>query len=80
MVDNLPADARDMASITGSGRSHGVGNGKPLQYSYLENSTDRGAWWASVQGDTEHAQEQKYKTAFSLHSLYILSTEIHVYF
>ena len=40
MVKNLPTNAgdpRDMASIPGSGRSPGVGNGNPLQYSYLEN-------------------------------------------
>ena len=83
MVDNLPAntrDARDMASNTESGRSHRVGNGNPLQYSYLENFTDRGAWWASVHGATEDTQEHKHKTAFSLHHLYILSTEIHVFF
>ena len=30
----------------------GVGNGNPSQYSYLENSMDGGAWWASVQGNT----------------------------
>ena len=34
----------------GSGRSHGEGNGNPLQYFCLENSTDRGAWWAAVLG------------------------------
>ena len=37
-------------SIPGLGRSHGEGNGNPLQYSYLENSMDRGAWWATVHG------------------------------
>ena len=37
-------------SIPGSGRSPGEGNGKPLQDSCLENSADRGAWWATVQG------------------------------
>ena len=31
-----------------SGRSPGEGNGYPLQYSCLENSMDRGAWWATV--------------------------------
>ena len=35
-------------SIPGSGRSPGVGNGNPLQYACLENSMDRGAWWAAV--------------------------------
>ena len=36
--------------IPGSGRSPGVGNGNPLQYACLENSVDRGAWWATVHG------------------------------
>ena len=35
-------------SIPGLGRSPGEGNGNPLQYSYVENSMDRGAWWATV--------------------------------
>ena len=51
MVKNLPANAGDirhMGLIPGSGRSPGEGNGNPLQYSCLENSTDRGAWWATV--------------------------------
>ena len=50
MVKNLLASAggvRDMGSIPGSGRLTEVGNGNPLQYSYLENPTDRGAWWAT---------------------------------
>ena len=34
------------SSILGSGRCPGGGNSNPLQYSYLENSIDRGAWWA----------------------------------
>ena len=34
--------------IPGLGRSTGEGNGTPLQYSCLENSMDRGAWWATV--------------------------------
>ena len=37
-------DTRDMGLIPGSGRSLGVGNGNPLQYSCLENIVDRGAW------------------------------------
>ena len=36
--------------IPGSERSPGEGNGIPLQYSYLENPTDRGAWQATVHG------------------------------
>ena len=38
----------DPGLITGSGRSPGEGNGNPLQYSYLENPMDRGAWWTTV--------------------------------
>ena len=40
--------AEDLTSIPGSGRSHGEGNGNPLQYSCQENSMDRGARWAIV--------------------------------
>ena len=53
MVKNPPAnagDARDMGSILGLGRSPGGGHDNPLQYSCLENSMDRGAWWATVYG------------------------------
>ena len=39
-----------MSLIPGSGRSPGVGNGNPHEYSCLENSMDRGAWWATVHG------------------------------
>ena len=38
----------DPGLIPGSGRSPGEGNGNPLQDSCLENSMDRGAWWATV--------------------------------
>ena len=40
----------DPGMIPGSGRSLGEGNGNPLQYSCLENSMDRRAWWATVHG------------------------------
>ena len=53
MVKNLPADAedtRDTGSIPGSGRSPRGGNGNPLQYSCLENSTYKGARQATVHG------------------------------
>ena len=43
-------DIRDVGSVPGSGRSPGGGNGNPLQYSCLENSMDRGTWWATVYG------------------------------
>ena len=48
-IKNPPAnagDVRDASSIPGSERSPGGGHGNPLQYSYLENLMDRGAWWA----------------------------------
>ena len=38
----------DSGSIPGSGKVPGKGNGYLLQYSYLKNPTDRGAWWATV--------------------------------
>ena len=53
VVKNLPANAGDVVSIPGSGRSPGEGNGNPLQYSCLENTTNREAWWARVQGITK---------------------------
>ena len=53
VVENPPAsagDIRDAGSILGPGRSSGEGNGNPLQDSCLENSMDRGAWWATLHG------------------------------
>ena len=51
VVKNLPAntgDTKDAGSIPGYGRCPRAGNGNPLPYSCLENSMDRGAWWATV--------------------------------
>ena len=53
MVKNPPANAEDAGLIPGSGRSPGEGNGNPLQYSWLENPMDRGAWRATVHGHKE---------------------------
>ena len=56
LVKNLPAnaeDSRDTGSIPGSGGYPGVGNGNLFQYSSLENSMDRGAWWATAHGAAE---------------------------
>ena len=50
VVKNPAANARDVGSIPGSGRSPGGGHGNPLQYSCLENPVDRGAWQAAVHG------------------------------
>ena len=46
-------NAGDLGSIPGLGRSPGEGKGYSIQYSGLENSTDRGAWWATVHVVTE---------------------------
>ena len=48
VVKNLSANARDMGSIPGSGRSFGEGNGNPFQYSCLGNPIDRVVWWDTV--------------------------------
>ena len=56
MVKNLHAyagDIRDAGLSSGLGRSPGGGHGNPLQYSWLENLVDRGAWQATVHGVTE---------------------------
>ena len=72
VVKNPPANAgdiRDACLIPGSGRFPGVGNSSPIQYSCLENSMDREAWWATVHGtagsDTTawlrtHSEQHKY--------------------
>ena len=50
VVKKPPANARDVGSIPGSGRSPGAGSCNLLQYSCVENPMDRGAWWATVCG------------------------------
>ena len=50
VVKKVPANAGDMGSIPGLGRSPEEGNGNPLQYSCLRNPIDRAAWWATVHG------------------------------
>ena len=54
---NLPGD---VGSIPGLGRSPGEGNGNPLQYSYLENPMDRGAWKATVLGFAKSLTQLSY--------------------
>ena len=70
VVKDRPAkagDARDLGSIPGLGRSHGVGNGNPLWYSCLENSMDRGAWWRTVYGVTAS------QTRLSMHAIHLVN-------
>ena len=62
VVKNPPinaGDLRDEGLISGSGRSPGGGHGNPLQYCCLENSMDRGAWWATVHGITKSRTQLK---------------------
>ena len=75
VVKNPPANAgdiRDMGLIPGSGCFPGLGNGNPLQYSYLENSMGRGAWQATVHKNckeldtTEHACMRAHTHTFML--------------
>ena len=68
MVKNLSAnagDAGDSGSISGSGRSLGVRNGNPLQYSCQENCMNRGAWQATEQ------RVAKSRAGLSTHTLKI---------
>ena len=56
MVKNTSAkagDVRDTDSVPGLGRSPGEGRDNPLQYSYLGNPIDKGAWWTAVRGVTK---------------------------
>ena len=51
VIKNPPVnagEAGDVRLISGSGRSPGIENSNPLQYSYLENFMDKGAWPATV--------------------------------
>ena len=66
-VKNPPTNAGDASLIPGLGRSSGVGNGYLLQYSYLENFMDRGAWRATVYGVTK-SQKQLSTTTTRSHS------------
>ena len=63
VVKTQPANAEDIrntALIPRSGRSRGKGNGKPTQYSCLENPMDRGVWQATVHGVTKSQTRLKW--------------------
>ena len=60
-------EAGDRSLIPGSGRSPGGGNGNPLQYSCLEHSMERGAWWATIHGVAKSLT--KLTLHFTLHTL-----------
>ena len=61
--------AGNMGSISGSGRSPGGGHGNPLQYSYLENPMDRGAWRNIVHRVTKNRTQLKW---LSIHAQFLI--------
>ena len=72
VVKKLPANApdrRELGLIPGLERSHGVGNGNSLQYSFLENFMDRGGWWASLWGHKESDTTEQLITQMFIHSV-----------
>ena len=71
VIKNPPANARDrrdLGSIPGLGSSPGGGPGNPLQYSCLEKSMDRGAWWAIIHRITQSQIQVK---QLSTHACFI---------
>ena len=72
VVKTPPANAGDIkgvSSIPWSRRSLGGGHGNPLQYSRLEDSVDRGAWWATVQRVT-NSQTQLKQLSTHAHNIF----------
>ena len=72
VVKNPPANAGDVGSVPGLGRSPGEGNGNPLQYSCLGNPMDKGAWRATVHGVTKESDILNY-TAVDIFVLKVFS-------
>ena len=62
-------DARDKSSVPGSGRFPEVGDGKPLQSTYLENPMDRGTWWTIVHRFAKSRTQLK-RPSMHTHGLY----------
>ena len=84
VVKNPPANAEgtgDAGLIPGSERPPGGGNGNPLQYSCLENSMDRGVWWAQSREPqrvghdraTEHTQHTEVRDGLGFLRFYFLA-------
>ena len=68
MVKNLPADTGEAGLIPGLERSPGEGNGTPLQYYFLGNPMDRGAWQATLHAVSKSRNDlaSKHPTLFIL--------------
>ena len=69
-MKNLPANAGDLGSSPGLGIYPGEGTGYPLQYSCLEISMDRGAWWTTV-----HEVSKSWKNTTDFHLFISISKE-----
>ena len=68
-VNILPVNAGDLGSVTGPGRSPGVGKGNPLQYPCLGNLMNRGAWQATVHwGHKESDMTERLSTHTHTHT------------
>ena len=65
----------DTCLIPGSGRSPREGNGNPLQYSFLDNTMDRGAWRATIYGVTKSRHNWGTNTHAHTHSLFLVSVQ-----
>ena len=79
VVKNPPTnawDSGDAGSILSLGRSPGGGNGNPLQYSCLDNPTDREAWWATVHRITN----RNTKNVFSWSCLWYFIFDLYHFF
>ena len=73
-------NAGDPGSIPGLGRSPGEGNGNPLQCSCLENTGDRGAWWASVYGVAQSRTQLKWlSSSSSIQCYHYHLSKFHIY-
>ena len=69
-VKESASNARDPGLIPGLGRFLGEGNGNLLQYPYLENSIDRGAWWATVHGVLKESRQEWASNTFTFTSFF----------
>ena len=82
VVKNSSANAGDKGLTSGSGRSHGGGNGNPLQHSCLENPVATRAWWGTVHevtnSQTRLSRHSELSTLSELWSEMILPAQCHI--
>ena len=83
VVENMSANAgdiREASAIPGSRRSPGGRHGNSLQYSCLENPTDKGAWWATVHRVAKSRTQLKWlRTAQHSTGMYLIEMYSYVY-